>query len=150
MCAIADPSRAMDPSASSGARVRYSASRVYPDLRRNVLKLALDGDTAAVQVGAESQVLKDVLPGRADAAQLHPCPKFLKLMGEAGHERWCEYRVGSERLHHLRLRVNPNSRGFGRDCIAVVGCCEKRGFREELASTRGMEDHKMIVDGASD
>jgi hypothetical protein len=52
--------------------------------------------------------------------------KFLKLMGEAGHERCCKHQVGSERLHHFRLRVNPNSRRRSGDGIAVVGFC---GFR---------------------
>ena len=94
--------------------------------------------------------LISIIPGRADVAQLHPCPKLLKLMGKTGHERCCEHRVGVECLHHFRLRVNTNSRRRSGDGIAVVGFCEEGGFLKELASARGMENHKVIVDAASD
>lgn len=122
----------------------------HANFRRDVLKLTLDRDAATVRAGTQPQILQDAISCGANVAQLHPCPKFLKLMGEAGHESCCEHRVGSERLHHLRLRVNPNSRRRGRDGIAVVGFREQRGLRKELASARGMEDHKVIIDGASD
>jgi hypothetical protein len=39
---------------------------------------------------------------------------------------------------------------FGGDSIAVIGFDKERGFGEELAAARRMEDDQMVIDGAAD
>jgi hypothetical protein len=61
-----------------------------------------------------------------------------------------ERRVRAERFHHDRFWIDPNTRlrcGYG---IAVVGVGKERGFGEELAPMRCIEDHQMVIDSAAD
>ena len=49
-----------------------------------------------------------------------------------------------------RFRIDPNSRLRGGNGIAVVGFGKERGFGEELAPARRVEDHQMVIDSAAD
>lgn len=56
----------------------------------------------------------------------------------------------SERLHYRWFGINPNPRLRCCNGIAVIGFGKQRGFSEELAAARRMEDHQMVIDSAAD
>lgn len=71
-------------------------------------------------------------------------------MCESRHQGLGQQVIRSERIHHRRLRINPNAGLRGGYGIAVIGVCEKRCFRKQLAPAGRVEDHEMVIDGAAD
>ena len=71
-------------------------------------------------------------------------------MGQPGHERLGERRIRPQRFHHDLFRVHPDARRRGSYGIAMIGVSEQRGFSEELATTRRVKDHQMmVIDGSA-
>ena len=71
-------------------------------------------------------------------------------MSKSRHERLGQCRVRVESVDYNLFLVDPDNRLRGGDGIAMIGVGKQGGFGEELATTRGMQDHKVVIDGAAD
>jgi len=59
-------------------------------------------------------------------------------------------RVRAESVDYSHFLIDQDTRLRGGDGIAMIGVGKQRGFGEEFAPTRGMQDHKVVIDGAPD
>jgi hypothetical protein len=71
-------------------------------------------------------------------------------MSKSRHECFGQSRVRAKSVDYNLFLVDPNTRLCGGDRIAVIGVGKQRGFSEELATTRGMQDYKVVIECAAD